>query len=877
MGYAFISYSTKNQASADAMRELFNKHNIDTWMAPYDIPAGSKYAAVITKAIRDCSCFVLLLSNDSQASEAVDSEVELATLTFKKSIITVELEKVILNDAFTFYIHNKQIIAVHKIDEKSYEVKQVLDAVKAYTQKVGKNDVAIDDVQDQHDKETLTKNEDKPFIDTNAGRMILDGRYELRNMIGQGGFGTVYKAMDLQNQKIVAVKIGNITDRNVIDLHRSLIGEDNEYLCQVYDASISSNGESYIVMEWFDEGKSLLSIKDYREFIKGLGEDYPNGGHILLLINILKGLRCLHAKGVVHADINPSNILTDGFRTKLMDYSSAFYANAGTNLGAEHTYIVGSYGSPEEKKDFRSDLYSVGMVAFRWLTGENPEVDEDGNLDFDNVFIDCEAKKILKKATTVNPINRYQSADEFIAALKKYLKYFLDNEKSNTNDSVVGCDKEEIYHEIADNQKALDDEKSADDTRECSSTDLDFFLGDGTQNLAKNQLALTIDDEIDSNNPKEKCKGHLVSSYRRAIVISQEDCVHPIEILMPDDTTKTFDFCDEFSVSNQKKYIVVRQKNESNEYLFFIFRSRNGKNTLISEGQDQKKVYRWFREKHADEYMFTDDKVVMRNERKKKHFAQDTAPRLFASVDEIPQILVLPDKYEHISANAFAKLNLDGKEIRQIIISDSVEVIEDNAFAGLVVTEAVHIPKSVRKTGHNAFTLKEGAYIYCEGNSYIHILGHDSELIKDVPFKRTGSNKTSVVLAELSASNGVTRIKSNTLPFSAAEEEVDELYVPNGICVIDRHALDNVKVKNRIIIPSSVTRIGDYAFDLMPDAYVECDENSYAYLYCKENGIRNSVDISNNYKSKGVCAYCGGRFSGLFKKKCSLCGKEKDY
>ncbi|MBQ4322860.1 MAG: toll/interleukin-1 receptor domain-containing protein [Clostridia bacterium] len=87
----------------------------------------------ITKAIKECSCFVLLLSNDSQESEAVDSEVELATLTFKKSVITVELEKVVLNDSFTFYIHNKQIIAVHEIDENSHEIKQVLDAVRAYT------------------------------------------------------------------------------------------------------------------------------------------------------------------------------------------------------------------------------------------------------------------------------------------------------------------------------------------------------------------------------------------------------------------------------------------------------------------------------------------------------------------------------------------------------------------------------------------------------------------------------------------------------------------------------------------------------------------------------------------------------------------------
>ena len=52
MGYAFISYCTKNQTAADAFRDLFIEYGIDTWMAPYDIPAGSKYAGVITNAIR---------------------------------------------------------------------------------------------------------------------------------------------------------------------------------------------------------------------------------------------------------------------------------------------------------------------------------------------------------------------------------------------------------------------------------------------------------------------------------------------------------------------------------------------------------------------------------------------------------------------------------------------------------------------------------------------------------------------------------------------------------------------------------------------------------------------------------------------------------
>lgn len=177
VGYAFISYSTKNQSSADSMRELFTKHDIDTWMAPYDIPVGSKYAAVITKAIRDCDCFVLLLSNDSQESVAVDSEVELATLTYRKSIIVVELEKVILNDAFTFYIHNKQIMAVRKIEENTAEIRKILHAVKTYTN--SKNDDTFSSVvnnQIHTRKTTPIEYTHSNFLNTRTPKVIKESK-----------------------------------------------------------------------------------------------------------------------------------------------------------------------------------------------------------------------------------------------------------------------------------------------------------------------------------------------------------------------------------------------------------------------------------------------------------------------------------------------------------------------------------------------------------------------------------------------------------------------------------------------------------------------------------------------------------------------------
>lgn len=128
MGYAFISYSSKNQMTADAFRELFRKNNIDTWMAPYDIPVGSTYVEKIPKAIRGCSCLVLLLSNNSQNSYFVIREIEFA-ISIGKTIFPIRIDDVTLDDAYRFLIGIDQIKAINKIDENSDTVKQIIESV----------------------------------------------------------------------------------------------------------------------------------------------------------------------------------------------------------------------------------------------------------------------------------------------------------------------------------------------------------------------------------------------------------------------------------------------------------------------------------------------------------------------------------------------------------------------------------------------------------------------------------------------------------------------------------------------------------------------------------------------------------------------------
>lgn len=129
--YAFISYSTKNQAEADAMREFLKKNGVDVWMAPGDIPIGSRYARVINKAIKGCACVVLMLTDYAQSSMWVGKEIERA-VNYRKNILSVQLEDIVLNDEFELYISTDQLVAMRKVDENSPEMQKLLASIRVF-------------------------------------------------------------------------------------------------------------------------------------------------------------------------------------------------------------------------------------------------------------------------------------------------------------------------------------------------------------------------------------------------------------------------------------------------------------------------------------------------------------------------------------------------------------------------------------------------------------------------------------------------------------------------------------------------------------------------------------------------------------------------
>ena len=123
--YVFISYSSKNVTEAEAVRKILDDRGLQSWMAPYNIPAGAKYAYAIDEAIENCACVLLLLTQEAQESNHVDREIERA-LSYKKEIIPMRLDHGSLNSGFRYYIGNCHIVDVSAIDAACEEMQTVI-------------------------------------------------------------------------------------------------------------------------------------------------------------------------------------------------------------------------------------------------------------------------------------------------------------------------------------------------------------------------------------------------------------------------------------------------------------------------------------------------------------------------------------------------------------------------------------------------------------------------------------------------------------------------------------------------------------------------------------------------------------------------------
>lgn len=280
------------------------------------------------------------------------------------------------------------------------------------------------------------------FMETNVSIKDIKNdlpMYEILSLIGNGSTGMVYKAKHIKLERFAAVKMLRPEYFQNISLLESFRKEalilsriKHENVASVYDF-IEAGSRFYLIMELID-GVNLSNLCKTRTLSE---QEILN-----ILTGILEGIRFTHNKNILHLDLKPSNIIINERKEPvIIDFGVSRFKNSGSDDTQTPVYGTPYYMSPEQytrnidRVDFRSDLFSLGIIFYQLLTGLLPFVGKnysdirqktllENPLKPSNINskISSDIEAIILKMLNKNPAYRYQDAQSVIDDIKRYLR-----------------------------------------------------------------------------------------------------------------------------------------------------------------------------------------------------------------------------------------------------------------------------------------------------------------------------------------------------------------------------------------------------------------------------------------------------------------------
>jgi eukaryotic-like serine/threonine-protein kinase len=269
------------------------------------------------------------------------------------------------------------------------------------------------------------------FVDALVGRTV--GNYRIEACVGSGGMGVVYRGSDIRLDRPVALKFiwpalstdPVVKDRFMVEA-RAAAGLDHPNICTVHEVGKTDDGALFIAMAYY-EGETLKE-----RLVRG---PLPIEEAVDTVVQIARGVSAAHARGIVHRDIKPGNILvTRGGVAKLLDFG---IAKDGESSQTDPSIAMGTaaYMSPERFRggvvDARSDVWSLGVVLHELLTGRRPfEGDSPAQilhsvlredpapLGESRADVPAALEAVVRRALARDPDRRPRSAEELIAELR---------------------------------------------------------------------------------------------------------------------------------------------------------------------------------------------------------------------------------------------------------------------------------------------------------------------------------------------------------------------------------------------------------------------------------------------------------------------------
>ena len=290
--------------------------------------------------------------------------------------------------------------------------------------------------------------------------IMLGNRYEPLEKIGEGGMAVVYRATDHLLNRNVAVKVlkeqfssdSEFVQKFKREATAAASLSDNN-IVNIYDVG-TQDDINYIVMEYVS-GKTLKQI--IKEEVR-----IPSEKTIEIAIQIAKAIKCAHKNNIIHRDIKPHNILvTEDGIVKVTDFGIAKASNSVTITNSNKIMGSAHYFSPEQAKgsfvDFRTDIYSLGIVMYEMVTGRVP-YDAESPVSIAlkhiqepvvppiklNENVPESLNKLILKAVEKEPIKRYQTMEDMLVDLKK----IENNQKLNLTEDDLNDDMTRIMDPV---------------------------------------------------------------------------------------------------------------------------------------------------------------------------------------------------------------------------------------------------------------------------------------------------------------------------------------------------------------------------------------------------------------------------------------------
>ncbi len=290
-----------------------------------------------------------------------------------------------------------------------------------------------------------------PFVGT-----TIDGKYQVLENVGQGGMSVVYKAMQTAMHRIVALKMLKMglssdpvfSQRFMREV--SLLGKLNHpNIVTVFDSGMTSHGNLYLAMD-FLSGPTLQEILDKTGALK-LERAAP------LILQICDALNHAHKRDIIHRDLKPGNIMIETDHrgdevVKIVDFGLAKMGEGSERLTrAGELWGSSFYMSPEQcngaESDWRSDIYSFGIVMYQMVTGKVPfrgsgfmetvtkqlnEPPPPLKLTKSDLVVPDMLERVMFKCLEKAPENRFQSVADLKSALQSVLPEAPKPEKDLT-------------------------------------------------------------------------------------------------------------------------------------------------------------------------------------------------------------------------------------------------------------------------------------------------------------------------------------------------------------------------------------------------------------------------------------------------------------